>query len=152
LRHGYPSLRVVFVALACLRVGLRVTCVRFAVSCVGPVCPGVSEFVCRVSGIVCRVPGFAVSCVAPSRVSRCRAAGAGGVRGADLKVRGRTGFLFVSGPRTLPGVRPESDPELCFLTGKGRVRAGSPGSELRTPGVSCELRPQRTGVRQYPRT
>ena len=71
-------------------------------------------------------------------MSRCRAAGAGGVRGADLEVRGRTGTLFVSGPRTLPGVRPESDPELCFLTGKGRVRAGSPGSELRNSG--CELR------------
>jgi hypothetical protein len=71
-------------------------------------------------------------------VAGCYARYSRGVPGRRFVADSRTGCrsknLFVSGPRTLPGGVPESDPELCFLTGKGRVRAGSPGSEFRRSG------------------
>lgn len=101
-------------------------------------CDVCAAMLCRVSGIVSGCVLNRVSCAGFCCVSRRTLKGwlvwggrcGGGFRGADREVRGRTGNLFVSGPRTLPGGRPESDPELCFLTGKGRVRAGKSGFGL----------------------
>lgn len=150
-------------ALACLRVGLRVTCVPFCcVVCRSGVSGCVRNRVSCVRNRVRRVrdrvrrAGFCCESrrifegwlwprcdVTPDSGMRSQWPGAtggmcGGVRGADSwQIRGPDAgprICLFQAPGTLPGGVPESDPELCFLTGKGRVRAGSPGSEFRRSG------------------